>query len=46
MKFIGRKIFVSTLFYPNISRFDKYVAIYRRDVPKMRIGIYIVLVRL
>jgi hypothetical protein len=34
MKFIGRKMFVSTRFYRNIFRFGKYLASYRRDVQK------------
>jgi len=44
MKFIGRKMFVSTRFSPNIFRLDKYLVSYRRDVPKMRVGLYVVLV--
>ena len=46
LKIFGRKMFVSTRFYPNIFRLDKYLASYRRDVPKIRIGLYVVLVRL
>jgi len=45
VKFIVRKMLVSTLFFPNIFRFDKYLASYRRDVPKIRVGIYVILVQ-
>jgi hypothetical protein len=34
-------MFVSARFYPNIFRFDKYLASYRRDVPKGYVGLYV-----